>query len=81
MNEPHVHEEKQIYLQLDNALQFRLSRIKEIKHFYNVEIHDREKMSKTLNKHIAVLTGIYLFCQVQEVVSLFVHFLLFLVYL
>ena len=73
MNEPHVHEEKQIYLQLDNALQFRLSRIKEIKHFYNAEI--------TKHKHIAVLTGIYFFCQVQEVVSLFVHFLLFLVYL
>ena len=33
MNEPHVHDEKYIYLQLENAPQFRLSRVKEIKKY------------------------------------------------
>ena len=33
MNEPYVYETKQLYLQLDNALQLRLNRVKEIKEF------------------------------------------------
>ena len=48
MNKPHVYDSENIYLQLDNAMQFRLSRIKEIEHFFIAEINDREKISKTL---------------------------------
>ena len=48
MNEPHVYATKQIYLQLDNPLQFRLSKIKEIEDSFIAENSDREKMSKTL---------------------------------
>ena len=33
MHEPYLCDTKQIYLQLDNSLQFRLSRIEEIKDF------------------------------------------------
>lgn len=43
MNQPHVRDTKQTYLQLDNALQFRLSRIKETEDFFIAEINDREK--------------------------------------
>ena len=46
---------KQIYLQLENALQFRLGRIKRIEDFFIVEINDGLKMSRTLNKYIIVL--------------------------
>ena len=55
MNKPPVCVTKQIYLQSDNALQIRLSRIKEKEHFFIADINDRKKMSKTLNKHITVL--------------------------
>ena len=34
MNEAHGYATKQIYPQLDNVLQFRLSRIKEIEDFF-----------------------------------------------
>ena len=54
MNKPHIHGEKQIYSRPDNALQFRLSRIKDI-NFFIAEISDREQMSRTLNKYIEVL--------------------------
>ena len=40
MNEPHVRGTRQIYLQLDNAPQFRLSRIREIDDFLITEIND-----------------------------------------
>ena len=39
------------FLQLDNTLEFRLSKIKEIEDFFIAEISDKEKMSKTLNKY------------------------------
>ena len=55
MNESYACDTKQMYLQLGNSLQFRLSKIKDIEDFLNTEIIDREKMSKTLNKDIAVL--------------------------
>ena len=40
MNEPHVRGTRQTYLQLDNALQFRLSRIRETEDFLITEIND-----------------------------------------
>ena len=55
MDEPHVYDTKQIYLQLENALQFRLCKIKEIEDFFIVKVNDREKMRKILNKYIAGL--------------------------
>ena len=55
MDEPHVYDTKQIYLPLENALQFRLCKIKEIEDFFIVKVNDREKMRKILNKYIAAL--------------------------
>ena len=55
MNEPHVFTTKEIYLQLDNPLQFRLCRIKEIEDSFIAKISGREKMSKTLYKYITSL--------------------------
>ena len=52
MNKPHVHDKKYIYLQLGNALQFRLSSTQRNKKNTISEINYREKMSKRLNKHI-----------------------------
>ena len=46
MNKQCMHGEKKIYSRLDNALQFRLIRIKDI-NFFIVEINDRGQMSKT----------------------------------
>ena len=46
---------KQIYLRLENALQFRLGRIKRIEYFFIVEINHGLKMSRTLNKYMIVL--------------------------
>ena len=46
---------KEIFLQLDNLLQFRLTRLKEIEHFFIAEVNGREKMPNTLNKYITAL--------------------------
>ena len=54
MNKQYMHGEKKMYSRLDNALQFRFIRIKDI-NFFIVEINDRGQMSKTLNKYIKVL--------------------------
>ena len=43
MNESHACDTKQTYLQLDNTLLFRLSRIKEIEDFFIPEINTRER--------------------------------------
>ena len=48
MNETHVHGTKQLYPKLDNTLQFKLNRIREIKEFFNSEVNEREKMSKII---------------------------------
>ena len=56
MNEVHAYGTKQIYLQLDNSLQFRLCGTKEVEEdFFIGEINEREKMSKLLNKYITAL--------------------------
>ena len=52
MNEIHVYDTKQINLQLENALQFRDSRIKEIEDFFIAEISDGEKITKKFNKYL-----------------------------
>ena len=54
MDEPHMCDTKQIYLQLDNFLQCRFSTIEEIEDFI-LEISDREKMSIIISTHITVL--------------------------
>ena len=41
MSGPHVCDTKDIFLQLDNPLRFRLSRIKEIEDFCITEVNDR----------------------------------------
>ena len=46
-NEARLYAKPQPYPQLDDALQFRISRIKEIERFYIVKIIDRVKMTKT----------------------------------
>ena len=50
MSEAHGFDMKEIFHQLDNPLQFRLSRIKETKKCFIPETSDREEMRKTLNK-------------------------------
>lgn len=55
MNKLHMYGTKQVYLQLDNALQFRVNWIKKIEDVFIAEINDRKKMNKAINKHIAVL--------------------------
>ena len=54
MNEPRLYDTKQIYLQLDNPLQFKLCIMKEVEDFFSAGISDREKMSKALNKYITI---------------------------
>ena len=51
MKEPYMCNIKRIYPQLDNALQFKINRVKQIEDFLIAEINDREK---TLNKYIIV---------------------------
>ena len=55
MNMPRVHDPKQIYLQLENTLQFRLNRMKETEDFFIAEINDKKKMSNPLNKYVTIL--------------------------
>ena len=55
MNKVQVHCTKQLYPQLDNALQFRLSKINEVEDFFIAEIEQRKKMSDVLNKYITAL--------------------------
>ena len=43
MNKVQVHRTKQLYPQLENALQFRLSRINEVEDFFIAEIEQRKK--------------------------------------
>lgn len=45
MNEAHLYGAKQIYPKFDNALQFRLSGIKEIEDFLIAEIIEGKNMS------------------------------------
>ena len=54
MDEPHMCDTKQIYLQLDNFLQCRFSTIEEIEDFI-LEISGREKMSIIISTYITVL--------------------------
>ena len=51
----HACDIKNVFLQLDNSLQFRLSRIRVIEYIFITEISDIEKMCKTLNKCITTL--------------------------
>ena len=50
MNKLYASGTKQIYPQLDNAINFIFSRIKVIEKFFTAEINEREKREKTRNK-------------------------------
>ena len=79
MSEAHGFDMKEIFHQLDNPLQFRLSRIKETKKCFIPETSDREEMRKTLNKYITALDSAHrhcLFCKMQAVAFRFAHLLL-----
>ena len=54
MNGPNACGIKEVLLQLDNPLRFRLSRIK--------EINDTEKMNRTPNKYIRTLNSSKQYC-------------------
>ena len=41
MNDPHAYDTKKMFLQLDNSLQFGLSRIKKIQDFFTAEISQK----------------------------------------
>lgn len=72
MSAAHVVDTKKIFHQLDKPRRFRRSRTKGIKNYFIAEISDIEKMSKTLNKYMAVLEYVdktCLFCQVHWTLS------------
>ena len=58
MNEPHLYDINQIYLQSDSALYFRLTKMKYIEDFSIAEINGIEKMNKkkkvSNNKYITL---------------------------
>ena len=53
MAECNSHETHNIYLDLNDQQQFRLSNINEIKYYFVAEIKETELMSKRLSKYIA----------------------------
>ena len=53
MAECNSHETHNIYLDLNDQQQFRLSNINEIKYYFVAEIKERELMSKRLSKYIS----------------------------
>ena len=76
MSEAHIWDTKKLFLQLDDPLQFRLSRIKEIEDFLIAETNDREKMNKTLNKCITVIDKTLFVFLLQAMKFFFFHLLL-----
>ena len=79
MDEPYTRDMKQIYIQLDNALQFRLSNLLQ-------KSMAEKKLSTTLNAYIIsqrsiILTRLCLFCQELAVLFFFSHSPLSLVHL
>lgn len=84
MNEAHLYGTKQVSPRIDNGLQFRLSRIKEIKRYLSQKPKRHKKLVKYLTnalQHKIMLTRINLFCQVEAKVFLFAHLLLLLMHL
>ena len=66
MNKLYASGTRQIYPQLDNAINFIFSRIKVIEKFFTAEINEREKREKTRNKTLqesTMLTILCLFCR------------------
>ena len=55
MSESHAYGTKQIDLELDNPLKISRSRIKQMEDFFNLELNDREKMRKKLDKYMTAL--------------------------
>ena len=55
MNETLVHETNNIYPQLENAMEFRLNKIDNIKDLFIEEINEREKVSKRLKKILSII--------------------------
>ena len=73
-----------IFPNLKDQNQFRLSKTNEIKEYFIVDIRDRELTSKRLSKHIASFDYFdkYLVGFLQQIVALLLHyFILLLVHL
>lgn len=84
MNEPHSYGTKQVFPRIDNSLQFRLSRIREIKRYSSQKSKRHKKLVKYLTnalQHKIMLTRTNLFCHVEAKVFLFAHLLLLLMHL
>ena len=52
INEQHGRDHKEIFLQLDKPLRFRLNRIREIEELSIAESDDGENMSRKRNKYV-----------------------------
>ena len=52
MVEKQTHKNINMYIQLDNAMQFGLYELNEKKDYFIAKIHEMETMSKTLSKYI-----------------------------
>ena len=79
MNKPHVHDTTQIYVQLDNTLQFKHNRIKEVEDFFIAEKSDRAGHLISISQYLIMLTRLCLFCQAHVMVFFFSNSLLSLV--
>ena len=76
MNKSHVHDATQVYIQLDNALQFKLIRIKEVEDFFIAEKSDRAGHLISISQYSIMLTRLCLFCQTHAVMFFFSNLLL-----
>ena len=71
MNKPHLHDTTQINVQLNNALQFKLNRIKEVEDFFIAEKSDRAGHLISISQYSITLSRLCLFCQEHVVVFFF----------
>ena len=75
MNKPHVHDTRQIYVQLD-TLQFKLNRIKEVEDFFIADKSDRVGHLISISQYSIMLTKTCLYCHAHVVVFFFSNSLL-----
>lgn len=79
MNETLTHVTKIVYPQLDNALQFMLTRIDEKKHLLRKSLKDRQHIKDLLSilQNLMILPTFYLLQQQQAVTFLLLHLMLY----
>ena len=58
MIETPTHKTVNMCPQLYHAIQFRLSKVNDVKEYFIADIHEGEIMSKTLNKYVAAFNYI-----------------------